>query len=433
MNRMKELAREILAEAKAKGAEYAQCTVSESEKKEFNVDGGRFSLMRTLFNHNVTITLLKGMRKGTVTINKFDNETVMNAVSDAIAAAESGQPDEAWEFAKEPVEKEFTDGAAECDTDKLFMRTKELLESIKEKHPTILMEQMITEHTGYTEVYLNTNDVQYVSKSGAYTFSLMYSAHEGEKNTSFYGSDITLKTLDKPVLECGTIEWEISQIEKQLDPITLEGKFSGPVILAPMALYEIVLSTIIGNFTGDACMIDGTSIWKDKLGEQVADPRFSMSFEPYNEDVVVRERHTGEGYETENFDLIKDGKLNSFCLSQYAANKTGKKRSGNVGRNVHVAGGDKTLDEIIGSIDKGLLVMRFSGGQPAASGEFSGVAKNSFLIENGKISNAVSETMISGCVPEMLVNIREISKDVAKDGSNSLPFVAFEGITISGK
>ena len=298
MDKMKELARKILAEAKAKGAEYAQCVVSESEKKEFNVDGGRFSLMRTLFNRNVTITLLKGMRKGTVAINKFDNETVMDAVSNAIAAAESGQPDEAWEFAKEPVEKEFTDGATECDTDKLFMRSKELLENIKEKHPTILMEQMITEHTGYAEVYMNTNGVNYESKSGAYSFSLMYSAHEGEKSTSFYGSDITLKTLDKPVLECGTIDWEISQIEKQLDPITLEGKFSGPVILAPMALYEIVLGTIMGNFTGDACMIDGTSIWKDKLGEQVADPRFSMSFEPYNDDVVIRDRHTAEGYET---------------------------------------------------------------------------------------------------------------------------------------
>ena len=203
MDRMKELAREILAEAKAKGAEYAQCSVSEGEKKEFNVDGGRFSLMRSLFNRNVTITLLKDQKKGTVAINKFDIETVKNAVSDAIAAAESGQPDEAWEYAKEPVEKEFTDGAPECDTDKLFMRTKELLESIKEKHPTILMEQMITEHNSGTEVFMNTNGVNYVTNYGAYTFSLMYSAHEGEKSTSFYGSDITLKTLDKPVLECG--------------------------------------------------------------------------------------------------------------------------------------------------------------------------------------------------------------------------------------
>ena len=107
--------------------------------------------------------------------------------------------------------------------------------------------------------------------------------------------------------------------------------------------------------------------------------------------------------------------------------------AGNSGNNIRIKAGEKTLEEIIAGIDKGLLVMRFSGGEPAASGEFSGVAKNSFLIENGKISNAVSETMISGCVPEMLVNIREISKDVAKDGSNALPFIAFDGITISGK
>ena len=71
MERIMNVARMILTEAKEQGADYAQCTVSESEKKEFNVDGGRFSLMRTLFNHNVTITLLKGMRKGTAGYNDF--------------------------------------------------------------------------------------------------------------------------------------------------------------------------------------------------------------------------------------------------------------------------------------------------------------------------------------------------------------------------
>ena len=77
--------------------------------------------------------------------------------------------------------------------------------------------------------------------------------------------------------------------------------------------------------------------------------------------------------------------------------------------------------------------MRFSGGAPASSGEFSGVAKNSFLIENGKVTSALSETMISSCVPDMLKNIREISSDVLKDGNNVVPYVAFDGITVSGK
>ena len=53
--------------------------------------------------------------------------------------------------------------------------------------------------------------------------------------------------------------------------------------------------------------------------------------------------------------------------------------------------------------------------------------------ENGKISCALSETMISGCVPEMLNQIRDISSDTLKDGSGSLPYVAFDGLTISGK
>ena len=56
MEKIMTLAREILDEAKKQGADYAQCSVSESEKKEFNVDGGRFSLMRTLFNRNIIIS-----------------------------------------------------------------------------------------------------------------------------------------------------------------------------------------------------------------------------------------------------------------------------------------------------------------------------------------------------------------------------------------
>ena len=98
-----------------------------------------------------------------------------------------------------------------------------------------------------------------------------------------------------------------------------------------------------------------------------------------------------------------------------------------------IASGDKTLDEIIAGIEKGILVGRFSGGDPAQNGDFSGVAKNSFLIENGKITGAVSETMISGNLAEMLNNLVAISKERVADGYSVLPYAAFDGITVSGK
>ena len=433
MEKLQKIAEMILSEAKAQGAEYAHCVVQESEKKEFNVDGGRFSLMRTLFDRDVAVTVLKDQKKGSVHVNRFDDEAVRNAVSECIAVSESAEPDPAWEFCNEPVDVSYTQGVPECDTEMLFNRTKELLEDIKIRHPKILMEQMITSHDAYRSIYMNSNGVIYRPTAGSYNFSLMYSAHEGEKSSSFFGSDVTLEKLDRPVIECALIDRELGEIEKQLDTRSLEGKFTGTVLLAPAALSEIVLGTIFSNFVSDSSLIEGTSIWKDKLNEKVSDECLTISLKAQDKDIVIGQRVTGEGYPAENFDLIRNGKLVSFALSQWGANKTGGKRAPNNAGNVFIPAGDRPLEEIISGIDKGVLVMRFSGGEPAPSGEYSGVAKNSFLIENGKITGALAETMISGCVPEMLRSIRAISSDLLKDGSVSLPYIAFDGVTISGK
>ena len=38
-----------------------------------------------------------------------------------------------------------------------------------------------------------------------------------------------------------------------------------------------------------------------------------------------------------------------------------------------------------------------------------------------------------GNIAELLMNIRAISSDVLKDGMCCLPYIAFDGVTISGK
>ena len=108
MERMNAIAKTILAEAKKLGADYAQCTVSESEKKEFNVDGGQFSLMRTLFNRNIVITVLKEQRKGTVQINRFEEDSVKAAVADAVAASDSATSVRATPYRRLPSEARRT-------------------------------------------------------------------------------------------------------------------------------------------------------------------------------------------------------------------------------------------------------------------------------------------------------------------------------------
>ncbi len=74
----------------------------------------------------------------------------------------------------------------------------------------------------------------------------------------------------------------------------------------------------------------------------------------------------------------------------------------------------------------------FSGGEPGANGEFSGVAKNSFYVENGEIKGAVMETMINGNLQDVFRNVTAVSKELVSDGRMAFPYLATEGVTISG-
>ena len=123
-----------------------------------------------------------------------------------------------------------------------------------------------------------------------------------------------------------------------------------------------------------------------------------------------------------------------FPLSDYTARKTGLERSrNNAYGHFIVSPGDRPVDAIIAGIDRGILVGRFSGGNPGTSGDFSGVAKNTYLIEGGEVKEALSETMVTGNLADLLMNIRAISSERVRDGSSVLPFMAFDGVIISGK
>ena len=55
------------------------------------------------------------------------------------------------------------------------------------------------------------------------------------------------------------------------------------------------------------------------------------------------------------------------------------------------------------------------------------------LLLNIGVAGALTETMISGNFAEMLKNVRGISKETLCDGGCVLPYVAFDGVTVSGR
>jgi len=418
---------------KKAGADKASCRISKGRKDEFNIEAGKFTLMRTLFDDSLNLKAICADRKGVTVINKLDKESIDRAVEDCISLAQLATPDEAEDIAEMVENRNFDLSIGGSDMDRLFSRTKDFLEQVRDEYPKIILEGVVSEFNAAEITYVNSNGVEFNKNNENYEFSAMFTAKDGEKTSSFNGFGLNLATLDKPFLDIGMGRTLIEESVKSLDTRMVDDKFVGKIIVTPHC-EDMIWGTIMDCFLTDRPLVEGTSRWKDALGSIVADKKLTIRLAPLHSDIVGGERFTADGYESKNADLIKNGILESFALSLYGSRKTGNKRTGNTAfSNLEIAAGDTPLAEMIKGIDKGILLNRFSGASPGPSGDVSGVAKNSFMIENGKITDAISETMVSFNVIDILKNIPAISKERVTDGTSVLPWCCFDGITVSGK
>ena len=427
------IAQYALQALKKAGADKAACTVTRSRNEEFNVEANKFSLLRTRFSDELSLKAICGGRKGVTLVNKLDKDSINQAVADCITLAESSMPDEAEDVAEEIENKSFSDNYGGPDMEGLLNRSNEFLEQLRDEFPKIVLGLMVTDFTAAQTTYINSKGAEFDREIECYGISTMFNAVDGEKSSSFSSYGAATKSLSTPFMDLGLFRKLLAESAKSLDTRMVDKKFVGKVIVAP-SCEDMIWGTLLDSFLSDRSLVEGTSRWKDKLGKKVADPKLTMRFAPHNKSVVAGERFTLDGYESKDADVIKDGVLASFALSLYGSLKTGYPRAKNTAfSNIEVAAGDTTLAQMIKGVDRGILLSRFSGAAPGPSGDISGVAKNSFMIENGKVTDALSETMISFNIIDILKKIPAISKERCKNGATILPWCCFDGITISGK
>ena len=279
---------------------------------------------------------------------------------------------------------------------------------------------------------MDTNGTRAEKRCGMYNFDIEFSAMDGEKTTSLDYTSFSTVDLDTPLLETAGLSLKFENTLKQLDVKPMEGKFVGTLVLDPGMTRWLFVDNLTNMISGSSAL-EKTSIYLDKVNQKIADERLSIVYDEEDERVLGTSILTGDGFKTEKFTLLDKGVLKSFVGDLMVENKTGFKHALNNLEGLKVLPGEKSIRDIIKGIDKGLYCGGFSGGQPGINGEFSGVAKNSFLIENGEITTAVTETMISGNINDMLNALVDISAETVCDGNAIVPYTAFEGITVSGK
>lgn len=414
------------------GNEEGQVFVTESEVIEIALKNGEYNTCSTLLQSDINVIVMKNHKKGSHFLNKATEAAALEAVKTATEAMEAAQEDEANKIAPGQGFIEKTMGVLEPDLDKLFERMEELRATVEKEYPLILVGEIGASYSKRDMVYKNTSGTLCKEQAGSYYVGIQFAGKDGEKITSMNGCGVSTYTLDTPIIECGDFRRTLALTQKQLEAAPLQGKFTGTVMMNTGAVNQFV-NYLLEVGAGGKYVLDGTSVWLDKIGEKVSSEKLSIKLDPHDDRIVRGETLTFDGFKSEAYDVIENGVLKNYMIDYYVSEKTGYKRAANLGNDLIIKAGNASYEEMVKNIQKGILIDGFSGGYPAVNGDFSGVAKNGFLIEDGKIVGAITETMISGNLFEMFHNIRDVSAEQICEGWGVTPYVSFDGVVVSGK
>ena len=199
------------------------------------------------------------------------------------------------------------------------------------------------------------------------------------------------------------------------------------VVLGPgwpgVLLHEAIGHGLEGDFNRK-----GSSAFNGRIGQRVAAKGVTVL-----DDGTIPDRRGSlnvddEGNATQKNVLIEDGILKSYIQDSMNARLMGVAPTGNGRResyaavpmprmtNTYMLGGDKTKEEIIAGLKRGLYATNFGGGQvDITSGKFVFSASEAFWVENGKIQYPVKGATIIGNGPDALTRVSMIGNDMKLD------------------
>lgn len=177
------------------------------------------------------------------------------------------------------------------------------------------------------------------------------------------------------------------------------------VILAPRCLAEFVQYLAYGMSA--RALDQHSSFFEGKVGEKVFPESISITDDPSDPEMIHQD-YGSDGHIYRLLPLIEQGVFRAFFTNNYFAHKTGQPKNGNTASCMKIAPGEKSLDELIGGVKKGLYIsslhyMNFINPRETS---LTGLTRDgTFLIEDGAITKVVNNLRFTERIERILNNV----------------------------
>ncbi len=436
LDRLSELALDLLARARRHGASQAEVSCDEDRGLNVNVRMGAVESVESTRDRSIAVTVFFGQRKGSASTADLRPESLEATVAQACAIARHTEDDPASGLAdadRMATDLREFDGwhPWALDADAAVDLALACEAAGREADARITLSDGANVSTGDSVgVYANSHGFLGRERDTLHSLSCGLIAGEGDgmQRDYWYSSALAREDLESPEsIGRRAAERTVARLEPRM-----LGTAEMPVLFqAEMArsLIGHLLNAVSGN-----ALYRRASFLLDSVDTQILPAWCRLREQPFLMRGLRSSSFDAEGVATRESDLVSDGILRHYLLGSYSARRLGLQSTGNAGGvfNLDVAANAGDLRDLLRGMGNGLLVTELMGqGVNPITGDYSRGAAG-FVVENGEIAYPVDGITIAGNLRDMYMAIEAIGSDIDRRSHVSVGSILVGRMTVAG-
>lgn len=370
-------------------------------------------------NVGFSIRVVKNGKMGKASTGNLSDEGMKLCVETAKAALEVSEPDTEILPLVEP--QEYQEKASYIKDTQEFSpgnRADFVIKAVEACKHEGFQAAGICSNSGECSALANSKGLWAYHKSSNASFSLSVMSENSSGWAEESDVDVNKIDMDKVIKKAIRIARD-GQNPESIDP----GKYT--VILEPAAVADLILFLGWEAFNGLA-FSEGRSCFSGKTGKQVAGSNITIT-DDFTHPLTPGTPFDFEGLPRQKVQIIENGIFRTPVHDRKSALKAGVEPTGHgmpqpdsfgpVPLNLIVSPGTSSLEEMIASTEKGLLVTRlhYCNLLNPTDMMLTGMTRDGlFMVENGKITKGLKNMRFTQSVLEILNNAEALSEKLYK-------------------
>jgi PmbA protein len=436
LDRLAQLAEDVIRRARAAGASQAEVAASIDTGLNVNVRLGEVETVEHTRDRGFGLTVYFGQRKGSASTADLNPDSIQATLEQACAIARYTEEDPAAGLADASrMATQFPDldlwHPWRIETDQAIELGKQI-EDAGRAHAGITNSDGASVQVGESlAVYANSHGFVGRERGTRHSLSVALIAGDDEGMQRDYWYD-SVRSAEDFISAQALGDKAAQRTLARMGARSLSTRQS-PVLFTPDVARGLI-GHLIGAVSGGA-LYRRASFLLDHAGKQVMPSWMNIVERP----LVMRGQGSGsfdaEGVATRDSSLIENGVLARYVLGSYSARKLGLESTGNAGgiHNMIVQPGQDDFAGMLKRMGTGLVVTEVMGqGVSTITGDYSRGAAG-FWVENGQIAYPVEEITIAANLRDMYANIVAVGADVDHRSHLLTGSILLEQMTIAGE